>query len=369
MKKLLNVALVGVLAATLVTGCSNSGSKECAVNVGLVTDLGGIDDKSFNEGTWNGVLAFADEQGLSKDCYAFQQSNAEADYIPNLSQFADDFAGNEKSLVVAPGFLFETAMGDVADQYPDQKFLIIDSVVDRANVASATFAEQEGSYLVGIAAGLVAKEAGQTKLGFIGGMDFELINRFEVGFIAGVLEVYPEAEIMIEYANDFGAPEKGKTLAAKMYDAGAYIIFHAAGGTGNGLIEEAKARREAGKDVWAIGVDSDQYAAGEMADGSSAVLTSMLKRVDLAAKAIAEDVLNGEFKGGEVSVFNLANEGVGAELSTGRNLSDAVIASVQDYATKGKAGELNIPADRAGLKEVNAAMYETLKGKYPELYK
>ncbi|MGL5978045.1 MAG: BMP family lipoprotein [Erysipelotrichaceae bacterium] len=342
MKKLLKVAMVGVLATSLVAGCSSNGgtSEDCKVTVGLVTDLGGIDDKSFNEGTWNGVLNYMSDNGMdAKTCAAYAQSNVEADYIPNLSQFADD----QKDIVMAPGFLFETALGEVAASYPDQKFLIIDSVIDAPNVASATFAEHEGSFLVGVAAGLVAKEAGQTKLGFIGGMDFALINRFEAGFIAGVLEVLPEAEIAVEYANDFGKPEVGKTLAKKLYDNGAYIIFHAAGGTGNGMIEEAKARREAGEDVWAIGVDSDQYEAGMMADGTSAVLTSMMKRVDTAAYKTAEAVANGTFEGGVTTVYDFSNDGVGAELTKGRNLSDDVIATVEEYLAKGKAGELDIP--------------------------
>lgn len=347
MKKLLKVALVAVMAASLTTACSSESTTDCPVTVGLVTDLGGIDDKSFNEGTWNGVLAYYKDAGIEyKDCANFLQSNQEADYVPNLSNFADD----QKDIVMAPGFLFETALKEVAALFPDQKFLIIDSVVDAPNVDSAIFAEQEGSYLAGIAAGLVAKEAGETKFGFIGGMDFELIQRFEAGFMAGVLEVLPEATFDVQYAEDFGAPEKGKTIAAKMYDNGAFIIFHAAGGTGNGLIDEAKARRESGKDVWAIGVDSDQYESGKMADGSSAVLTSMLKRVDTAAFDTLTAVANGTFKGGQTLVFDLTNDGVGVELTKGRNLSDAIIAEVETYVTKGAAGQLDIPSVPTRLK-------------------
>jgi len=342
MMKIFKLALVALLAVGVLVGCTAKPQDEkCTISIGLVTDLGGIDDKSFNEGTWNGILKFAEENKLADKCRDFLQSNQEADYIPNLSQFADE----KRDLVAAPGFLFETAMTEVATKYPDQKFLLIDMVVDLPNVASAVFAEHEGSFLVGIAAGLVAKEAGQNKFGFLGGMDFGLIQRFEAGFETGVKTILPEAEIIVEYAGDFGKPEVGKTLAAKMFDQGAYIIFHAAGGTGNGLHEEAKARREAGKDVWSIGVDVDQYESGKMADGKSAVLTSMLKRVDVASYTVSKMVLDGSFKGGaaNVLVFNIKNDGVGAELTKGRNLSDAIIAEVEAWATKAKAGEVTIP--------------------------
>ncbi len=343
MKKLLKLAMISVMVLG-VAGCSSDDDTvktECPLNLGLVTDLGGIDDKSFNEGTWNGVVSYMEEyNGDLDECAGFLQSNAEKDYIPNLSQFADE----QVDLVLAPGFLFEKAMSAVAESYPDQKFLIIDTVVDQPNVASAVFAEEQGAYLVGIAAGLQAKEAGQNKFGFIGGMDGELIQRFEAGFEAGVKQIIPDAEFDIQYAADFGAPEKGKTIAQRMYDNGTYIIFHAAGATGNGLIDEAKARREAGKDVWAIGVDSDQYDEGKYgSEGKSAILTSMIKRVDIAAHNTAETVKDGAFKGGEVTKYDVTNDGVGAEVTEGRNLSPEIIEEVNVYFEKIKNGEVEIP--------------------------
>ncbi|MFQ3547801.1 MAG: BMP family ABC transporter substrate-binding protein, partial [Termitinemataceae bacterium] len=124
-----------------------------AFRVGLVTDIGGIDDKSFNQGTWEGIVRFAKEAGLKEGDYKYLQSKAEADYIPNLSTFADE----KLDLIVAPGFLFEKAISEVADKYPNTKLLLIDSVVTKPNVVSAVFAEHEGSFLVGVAAGLKAK--------------------------------------------------------------------------------------------------------------------------------------------------------------------------------------------------------------------
>lgn len=339
MKKLLKAALVLVLAAGVMSGCSSKPASKpensCAITIGLVTDLGGIDDKSFNQGTWEGVEKFATDNNMQKDtCYSYLQSSADAEYIPNLSTYAD----KKVDLIEAPGFLFEDAMKQVADLYPEQKFVIIDTVVDKPNVASAVFKEQQPSYLVGIAAAMKAKEAGKDSVGFIGGVENEIITRFEVGFAHGVASVDPAMKVVVDYANAFDNPGIGATLAQKQFNAGVYVIFHAAGATGNGLISEAKARREKGEDVWAIGVDSDQYDAGKMADGSSAVLTSALKRVDTAAYYFADAVKNGTFKG-ETVTFDASNDGIGFPKEN-PNLSAEIIKAMEEALVKIKSGEI-----------------------------
>ena len=304
--------------------------------VGLVTDVGGIDDKSFNQGTWEGIVRFSEEEGVETK---YLQSASDADYIPNLSTFSDE----ELSIIIAPGFLFADAMSEVSDNFPEQKYLIIDMVVgDRTNVASAVFAEHEGSFLTGVAAALKAEEAGKDTVGFIGGMDFDLIQKFEAGFEAGVAAVNTDMTVLVEYAGSFSDTQIGQTLAAKMYDQGAYIIYHAAGGTGNGLIKEAKDRRTNGEDVWAIGVDKDQYADGIYDGDNSAVLTSMMKRVDVAAYDVAAKTLAGEFPGGEVLVYSLANDGVGIPAEN-PNLSDEIVNTVNEYKEKVVSGEIEVP--------------------------
>lgn len=308
-----------------------------AFKVGLVTDLGGIDDKSFNQSTWEGIVRFGEETGLVKGTdYKYLQSGAEADYVPNLSTFADE----KLDLIVAPGFLFEKAMGEVADKYPNQKLLVIDTVVQKPNVVSAVFAEHEGSFLVGVVAGLKAKADGKKTVGFIGGMKFPLIERFQAGFEQGVKAVYPEAKILVDYAGDFGAPDKGQALAQKQFNAGAYVIFHAAGGTGNGMIKEAKERSEKGDVRWAIGVDKDQYSDGVYGD-KSAVLTSMMKRVDVAAHDVAKLALDGKFPGGTTMVFQLKNGGVGIPAKN-PNVSDDIAAKVKEFADKIASGALTV---------------------------
>lgn len=335
MKKILSFALILVLVGGLLAGCG--AAVEESFSVGLITDVGGIDDKSFNQSTWEGIEQFQNEyDGVTTK---YLQSDSDADYIPNLSTFSDEGL----DLIVAPGFLFEEAMTEVSENFPEQNYLIIDTVVgERDNVASAVFAEHQGSFLVGVAAALKAEAEGQDTVGFIGGMDFDLIQKFEAGFEAGVYAVNPDMNVLIEYAGDFADTQIGQTLAAKMYDQGAYIIYHAAGGTGNGLIKEAKDRRSSGDDVWAIGVDKDQYLDGIYEGEESAILTSMMKRVDVAAYDVAERTMNGDFPGGEVLVYDLANNGVGLP-DENPNLSDDIVSSVAEYKTMVVDGEIEVP--------------------------
>lgn len=311
---------------------TTSTSGECPVTIGLVTDMGGVDDKSFNQSAWEGVQRFAEENGL-QDCVSYLQSTTEADYVPNLSTFADE----GKDLVIAVGYLFNEAITEVSANYPDTMFLFVDDVVDHENVESATFNAEQGSFLVGVAAGLTAMENGSKTVGFMGGMEGPIIGSFQAGYEQGVLAVCPDCKIYVDYADSYSDDAKGQQLAAKQYDLGATVIYQSAGNAGNGVIKEAKERG----DVWAIGVDKDQYQDGMKDDGTSVILTSMLKRVDSATYSACTDMLNGTFEGG-TKVFNLSNDGVGAEVTSGRNLSDDVIAQINDYAEKIKSGEIEV---------------------------
>jgi len=336
MKKVIVALFAMMLIANFAFAGGQQSTEEVAFTAGLVTDIGGIDDKSFNQGTWEGILDAKNDFAIATK---YLQSESDADYIPNLSTFSDE----ELDIIIAPGFLFADAMSEVAGNFPDQKYMIIDMVVaDRANVANAVFAENQGSFLVGVAAALKAKDAGENIVGFIGGMDFDLIQRFESGFESGVAAVDPGMTVLVEYAGSFADTQIGQTLAAKMYDQGAYVIYHAAGGTGNGLIKEAKDRRTNGEDVWAIGVDKDQYPDGIYDGEKSAVLTSMMKRVDVAAYTVIEQTINGSFPGGEVLVFDLSNSGVGIPAEN-PNLSKAIVSEVAKFETKVKSGEISVP--------------------------
>lgn len=345
MKKISKILLSMLFVSLILVGCSSpTGSTDnnqtdkpaegCSVLIGLVTDTGGVDDKSFNQSAWEGLTQFAEENNL-QECIQYLQSDSEADYIPNLTGYAEE----GYDLVIAVGYLFQDAVDTVSVQYPDTNFLFIDSESLSDNVMSAVYNAEQGSYLVGVAAGLKAIENESKMVGFLGGMEGDLIGSFQAGYEQGVLSVCPDCVIYVDYADSFSDDAKGQQLAAKQYGAGVSVIYQAAGNAGNGVIKEAKERG----DVWAIGVDKDQYEDGKVADGSSIILTSMVKRVDISTYTAATEVLNGTFEGG-VMIFDLTNEGVGAELSSGRNLTDEEIAQIQGYADDIKAGTIKVSA-------------------------
>ncbi len=234
-------------------------------------------------------------------------------------------------------------MASTAVDYPDTSFAIVDSVVDLPNVASIVFAEQEGSALVGAAAAL---KSATGKIGFIGGVNVGLINKFEAGYIFGAEQINPDIEVLVQYLTEppdmsgFNDPAKGKEAALAMFEQGADIVYHAAGGSGGGLFEAAKEVSEtSGSKVWAIGVDTDQYlTAGD--DVKEYILTSMLKRVDVAVyKTITDFVTAGNQSG--VLVFDLSADGVG--YSTSGGFVDDIAAELEELRGKIVTGELVVP--------------------------
>ena len=197
------------------------------------------------------------------------------------------------------------------------------------NVMQFTFAEHEGSYLVGVIAALKAKADGikNPKFGFIGGVPGAVITKFEVGYVQGILSVTPDAEIVDYYANDWGKPELAKAQAKNWYDSGVYAIYSAAGGTGNGTIAQAKEYRSQGRNVWAIGVDSDQYEEGVYTDGESAVLTSMLKKVEASTEYALQAVQGGTYES-KVVVLDMKAGGVGYS-SRNKALGSDIVGEVE----------------------------------------
>lgn len=338
--------LISLLTLTLVfsTSVFANGNKETKESdstksdftVGVVTDTGGVDDRSFNQGTWEGSVKYAEEVGGDAK---YLQSTADADYVPNLSTFADE----GKTLITAPGFLFDKAIEEVAGNYPEQNFLILDTVVSGFdNVVSATFSANEGGYLAGIAAAMQSKKEGATKIGLVLGMDFPTMQLFEAGYEAGIHSVDPNLELLTEIPNSFMDTQKGQTLASKLYDEGVKVIFSVAGATGNGCIKEAKDRRVNGQNVWIIGVDRDQYEEGIYDGTNSVILTSDLKRVDVAAYDVAKMANEGNFPGGQEIVFDLAKGGVGLP-DENPNLTDDILTAVADATAKIVSGDIVVP--------------------------
>jgi basic membrane protein A len=260
----------------------------------VIYDMGGKFDKSFNEGVYNGVKKFTDETGI--DVMEFEVTNE-----TQREQAMRRMAERGATVILGVGFAQADAISKVAAEYPDKQFSIIDvSWLDAPNLRQYSFKEHEGSYLVGVAAAL-ASETG--KVGFVGGMDIPLIRKFACGYVGGVKAANGNADV---YQNMTGTtpsawndPGKGAELAKSQIDRGADVVYHAAGGTGLGVIQAAA---DAGK--LAIGVDSNQNG---LAPGS--VLTSMLKRVDVAAYETFKDAMEGKFTSG-LQALGIAEGGV-----------------------------------------------------------
>lgn len=320
-------------------------AKEDNFSVAMVTDVGGIDDKSFNQSAWEGIQKFGADNGLTEGDggYAYLQSKSDADYNTNLtSLLRRDF-----DLVFGVGFLMEGAVKEIAEQRTDAQIAIIDAVVDAPNVASVLFKEQEGSFLAGVVAASMSTTG---KIGFIGGQSIPVVKRFEAGYIAGAKAVNPDIEIDSYYAEAFDKAELGKTAANRMYSSGVDIIFHSAGATGNGVFTEAKERKEKdpNANVWVIGVDADQYAEGQVGE-YNVTLTSMLKGVANAVIDISNRTKAGEFPGGKTIVYGLKEDGVGLADSRGA-ISEDVLKVVEEFKAKITSGEIVVPEDPKDVK-------------------
>jgi|TARA_Y100000996_G_scaffold246031_1_gene193423 basic membrane protein A len=307
-------------------------------SVGVVYDIGGRGDLSFNDMAYAGLeKAIAD---LGVDGIDLEPNEGGENRPELLTLLADE----GKDLIIGVGFLFADAMTEVATAYPDTSFGIIDSAVEPANVSGMVFAEEQGSFLVGVAAGL---KTTTNKIGFIGGVEFPLIQKFEAGFAAGVAAACPTCTVDVKYVTyppDFGGfndAAKAKEIALAQYEEGADIIYHAAGGAGNGLFEAAKEVSDStGTKVWAIGVDADQ-ANTVSSELAPYILTSMIKRVDVAVYNTIKAVVDGTFAGG-VTVFDLSVDGVG--YSTTGGWIDDIVSDIEGYKAQIISGEITVPA-------------------------
>ncbi|MCD7033720.1 BMP family protein [Metabacillus sp. GX 13764] len=347
MKKM-GLALSVVLAAgTILGACGKSDKSESGsaseFTVGMVTDVGGVDDKSFNQSAWEGIQEFGKANNLEKGNkgYNYLQSASDADYATNLNTMVRQ----KFDLVYGIGFNLQKAITDIASKHKDTKFAIVDSVVEAPNVASITFKENEGSFLVGVAAGLTTKT---NKVGFVGGVKGDLIGKFEAGFTAGVKAVNPKAQVDVQYAGSFAAADKGKAIAASMYGSGADIIYHASGATGNGVFSEAidEKVQDPNREIWVIGVDKDQHdeGNGKTKDGKefNVTLTSMVKRVDVAVNDLSQKTKDGKFPGGKIIEYGLDQNAIGIA-PTKDNLKEDVIKKVEEYQQKIAKGEITVP--------------------------
>ncbi|MFV0502519.1 MAG: BMP family ABC transporter substrate-binding protein [Lachnospirales bacterium] len=287
------------------------------LKVGMATDSGTIDDKSFNQGTWEGIVAYEEDNGTIETRYIQPVGETEQDYLNAFADLID--AGYQ--VIFAPGYKFESAIGKAQEMYPDVKFIILDGTARDAdgnevlapNSRGIYFDEHEAGFYAGIVSAVESKTG---KLGYIGGMEIPAVQKFGWGYAAGVAyanENYGTEAVVSQYIyqGTFTDVAAGKTLAGSFFDSGCDIVFSAAGGVGVGVIAEAKTRRQAGEDVYVVGVDVDQYDDGLLDDGTSAVLTSATKDLNEAAYLTIDEIVNGAFKGNKNVTFNSAINGVG----------------------------------------------------------
>ena len=364
MKRLILAVLVVTMVAALLVGCTPKPAPvpvdptppaPPALKVGMVTDAGTIDDKSFNQGTWEGIVRAATDFKIETR-YLKPGGETEAFYLTEIGNLVD--AGF--NLIITPGFKFETAIFTAQTRHPNTKFVILDGFphagdwkpVVGKNTVSIFFTEHEAGFLAGAAAALQLQTG---DLGFIGGMEIPAVQLFNWGFQQGVAyananlgtKVTIKAENVV-YQGTFHEVAAGQQLAATMYDRGVRAIFAAAGGVGVGVINEAKARASAGKDVWVVGVDVDQYAEGEYATGKSVILTSAMKGIGVAAYDMIADALAGTFPGGETLTFSAENLGIGLP-AVNPNLSAAVTTKVNELFEMMRAGTLKVSKERGDL--------------------
>jgi basic membrane protein A len=297
------------------------------VAIGLVTDIGGVFDQSFNQSAWEGLLRLEAATGARVESI---ESQGDADYEPNIAMMVDE----GMDLIWGVGFMLGDHIRQAGIDYPDQQFAIIDYSYDpedvpNNNITGVVFAAEQCSFLVGFIAGRMTETG---IVGHINGIPSPTMETFAVGFYAGVLTADPDVEIIGQYSGSFTDAAAGRSIANQFYADGADIIFTAAGAVGNGAIEAAVEQNR-----WAIGVDRDQnYIA------PNNVLTSALKRVDNAMYSLSREVVEGIHVGGQTRLYDLSNEGVGFA-TTGDFIPDELLAELDDIVERIISGDIVVP--------------------------
>ncbi len=342
------VALAAVLVLVLVASAcgkkGGGGGGEEGIRVGVALDVGGLGDKSFNDAAKRGLDAAIDEGIIAEADTEFIEANATGS---NRDQNVVTLADQEFDLVIGVGFAFSEGIAEIAVDYPDQNFAIVDGyattiATDAPNITDLAFKEHEGSFLMGAAAAMTTKTG---TIGFLGGQRGPLIGKFEAGYVAGAKHITPDIEVLVEYIGDdttaFNDPTKGEALSAKMYDGSADVIYHAAGASGAGLFKAA-----VDKDGIAIGVDSDQYLTASP-EQQPHILSSMLKRVDTAVHDVIQSAVEGSFESG-FKVFGMAEDGVDYGTGDEALLTAEITAKLDELRQEIIDGAITIPEEPEG---------------------
>ena len=343
-KSILTLALLALFFS-----CSN---KKAKITTKLVTDGLGVNDKSYNAAAWDGVLNFygdtvGEERGFG--------TLYDVVIMNNTSQLVSDLkslAFQKTDVLVMAGAGFSEALKTIAPIFYEQKFITIDNEpIPCANVQNYYFASEEGSYLVGALAAMKAQEQNieDPVFGFIGGVSGDAIADFECGYVQGIRSILPDAKICDYYVESWNRPDLASQKAGEWYGNGVYAVYSVAGLTGSGTIAQAVRLRKAGKNVWAIGVDKDQFEDGVYGSGQSAVLTSMVKRVDRAVYAALRSVQNEKFKGGS-RTLSLKDGAVGYS-KTNPELGDTIIKMTNQIQGKIIQGKIVVKSTQKNRSE------------------
>ena len=314
-------------------------SSEAKVSATMITDEGGINDKSFNQSSYEGLKAYEEEGKIKFD---YIESHKKTDYQPNLESALD----SESDIIFTVGYALYNDTSNACDANPDQKYAIIDNanIDGKENLVGITFADNENSFLVGYIAGMTSES---NNVGFVGGQKSDVIDRFEYGYRAGVKQAATEKgtdiEVQVQYANSYSDQAAGKNIANQMYQNGADVVFHAAGGTGIGVFEAAKEN-----DKYVIGVDRDQKD-----EAPDHILVSTIKGVGRAVQLTLDDLIEGKYAGGETVAYHL-KDGEALGIAYGDN--DLVAQDVKDKVEELRQqiidGEVKAPQNEEEFKEM-----------------
>ncbi len=338
------IAVAGIATAALAfsaTACGSSseeGDKD--KGIGLAYDVGGRGDHSFNDSAAKGFDKAKKDLKVGGKEMTAKNTDTEADRYQKLADLAE--AGYNP--VIGVGYAYTPSLAKAAKKYKDTDFAIVDSVVEAKNVASLVSAEQEGSYLAGVAAALKSKTG---KVGFIGGTNSALIKKFAAGYVQGVKETNPKATVDVQWVtpgstDGFGLPDRGKDMAEGMLDKNIDVIYSAAGGSGSGAIE-ATAKK---KGAWSIGVDGDQYYEKGLADYKNSILTSVVKNVDGSVYDFIVSVLKDKKAMTGVQTYDLKQGGVSLSYSGG--FLDDIKPKIEEAKKKIIAGDIKVKSTYAG---------------------
>ena len=332
-KKLAALSLSVVMSVSMLVGCGVKSTEENStesseIKIGMVADMGGINDESFNQSAWEGLQKAEKDLGIEIKVIESKQAS---EYLQNMESLLDE----DVDMVIGVGYAMKEDIQKQAENYPDKQFVLIDETYDTIpeNVTPILFRENEAAYLTGLIAGKMTKT---NNVGFIGGIQTPVVSRFEYGYKAGVKEANDKTNVNVQYAGTFSDAAKGKSIANQMYGNGSDIILSAAGGTGLGAIESAKEQNK-----YAIGVDRDQ---SDLAPEN--VLTSALKKVNVGVYDTVKEFVEGKLKGGQEKVYGLKEDGVGIPETTKNLVPQDIIDYVNEMIEKIKNDEIKVPSTK-----------------------